>query len=131
MSHRRRRGAGFAKILLLYYSQTGNTGKKTRAVTEGAKTGQGMEVELGYYVEPEMLSQFDAILVGIPTYHHDMTVDMKQLFEEVAVKNVNLKDKLGGAFGSYGWSGEAPRMVLETMKNKFEINVIDPPLLVK
>ena len=38
---------------------------------------------------------------------------------------------MGAAFGSYGWSGEAPRMLLETMKNKFEIETIGPPLLLK
>jgi len=34
-------------------------------------------VELTYHVEPENLSSFDAILVGVPTYHHDMTVDIE------------------------------------------------------
>jgi flavorubredoxin len=56
---------------------------------------------------------------------------VKELFQEAAVKNVNMKGKLGAAFGSYGWSGEAPRMVVEIMKSKFEMNVIESPLLVK
>jgi flavorubredoxin len=29
---------------------------------------------------------------------------------------VNLKGKLGGAFGSYGWSGEAVRMIEDRMR---------------
>jgi len=87
--------------------------------------------ELTYHVEPENLSSFDAILVGVPTYHHDMTVDIKSLFEEAAEKRISLKGKIGAAFGSYGWSGEAPRLVLEIMQNKFEMRIIDPPLLVK
>jgi flavorubredoxin len=102
-----------------------------KAVAEGAKTVAGVEAELNYYVAPETLSDFDAIIVGIPTYHHNMTVDMKMLFEEAAVKNVNLKGKIGASFGSYGWSGEAPKLVLEIMKNKFEMQVIEPPLLIK
>jgi flavorubredoxin len=101
------------------------------AVMEGAKTVQGVELKLEYHVEPEALADFDAIIVGTPTYHHDMTIDMKNLLEEVAVKNINLRGKVGAAFGSYGWSGEAPRLILEVMKNKFEMNVIDPPLLNK
>ena len=56
---------------------------------------------------------------------------MDRFLEEVAVKKVDLKGKLGAAFGSYGWSGEAPRLVLEVMKNKFEMNVVEPPLLVR
>jgi len=119
------------KILILYYSRTGNTEKMAKAVEEGAKTVQGVEVELTYHVTPETLSNFDAIIVGVPTYHHDMTLDMKMLFEETAVKGINLKGKIGAAFGSYGWSGEAPKLVLEIMKNKFDMEIIEPPILIK
>ena len=119
------------KILILDYSRTGNTEKMAKAVAEGAKTIQGVEVELDYNVTPETLSNFDAIIFGIPTYHHDMTVGMRNLFEEVAVKGISLKDKIGAAFGSYGWSGEAPKLALEIMKNKFEMQLIEPPLLIK
>jgi flavorubredoxin len=119
------------KVLVLYYSRTGNTEKMARAVAEGVEAVQGVDVELSYFVAPEMLSQFDALVVGTPTYHHEMTLGVKELFEEAAVKNVNMKGKLGAAFGSYGWSGEAPRIVVEIMKNKFEMNVIESPLLLK
>jgi len=119
------------KILVLYYSRTGNTEKMAEAVAEGAKTVQGTEVTLAYYVKPEELAEFDAIAVGVPTYHHDMTTNMKKLFEETAIKNISLKGKVGAAFGSYGWSGEAPRMVLEIMRNKFEMRIMEPPLIIK
>lgn len=119
------------KILVLYYSRTGNTETMAKAVAEGAKSVQGAEVELSYSVSPEELSGFDAILVGTATYHHDMPVGFKTLFEEVAVKNISLKGKFGAAFGSYGWSGEAPKLVIEIMKNKFEMNVTEPPLSIR
>ncbi len=119
------------KMLILYYSRTGNTKKMADAVAEGAKMVQGVEVELNYYITPEALGNYDATLIGIPTYHHDMTVDMKNLFEEAAVKNVNLKGKTGAASGSYGWSGEAPRMIIEIIRNKFGMDATEPPLLVK
>jgi NAD(P)H dehydrogenase (quinone) len=44
------------KILVLYYSRTGNTEKMAKAVAEGASAVQGAEVELNYYVTPESLS---------------------------------------------------------------------------
>ena len=56
---------------------------------------------------------------------------MKKLFEDAVVKSVSLKGKVGTAFGSYGWSGEAPKLLLEIMKNKFEMQVVEPPLLAK
>lgn len=118
-------------LLVLYYSRTGNTGKMANAVAEGARSVNGTSVELSYHVEPEVLANYDAIVIGVPTYHHDMTLDMKMLFEEAAVKNVNLKGKIGAAFGSYGWSGEAPKLILEILRNKFEMSVDEAPLLSK
>ena len=120
-----------AKILILYYSRTGNTEKMARAVADGAKSIPATEVELNYYVPEEDVASYDAVLVGTSTYHHDMPGTIKNYFEEVAVKNVNLKGKVGAAFGSYGWSGEAPKLVLEILKNRFEMNVTEAPLLAK
>ena len=119
------------KVLVLYYSQTGNTEKMANAIAEGAQSNGNVEVELNYHVETESLGTYDAILIGTPTYHHDMPMDFKNLFEDAAVQGMSLKGKIGAAFGSYGWSGEAPRLVLEIMKNKFEMRVVEPPLLAK
>ena len=119
------------QFLILYYSRTGNTERMAKAVAEGAQTAGNVKVELSFHVEPEELSGFDAILVGAPTYHHEMPLEFKNLFEEVAVKGLSLKGKVGAVFGSYGWSGEAPRLILEIMRNKFEMQVVEPPLLAK
>ena len=119
------------KILIFYYSRTGTTEKMAKAIAEGAKSAGNVEVELNYYVEVDELAKFDALLVGAPTYHHDLPVDVKKLFEQAAAKNISLKGKIDVAFGSYGWSGEAPKFVLEIMKNKFEMRVTDSPLLAK
>jgi flavorubredoxin len=120
-----------SKILVLYYSRSGNTEKMAKAVAEGAKNAGAPDVELTYHVDAEELSKFDSILIGAPTYHHDMPIDMKKLFEEAAAKGINLKGKIGAAFGSYGWSGEAPKLLLEIMQNRFEMQVTEPPLLAK
>ena len=119
------------KILIVYYSKTGNTEKMAKAIAEGAGTIQEVEVELKRHESPWRLASFDAVLIGAPTYHHNMTDNIKKLLEETAFHNVNLKDKIGAAFGSYGWSGEAPRLVLEVMEHKFEMKVLKPPLLIK
>jgi flavodoxin I len=119
------------KVLVLYYSRTGNTEKMANAVSEGAQSNGDVEVELSFHVDAESLNSYDAIIVGAPTYHHDMPVDFKNLFEEAAVSGQNLKGKIGTTFGSYGWSGEAPKLILEIMKNKFEMQTLEPPLLSK
>jgi flavodoxin I len=117
------------KILVLYYSRSGNTEKMANAVADGARSVERTGVELNYYVPEEQLSIYDAILVGTPTYHHDMPGTIKNYFEEAGAKNVVLKGKTAAAFGSYGWSGEAPKLVLEIMKNRFGMNLTEPPLL--
>ena len=120
-----------SKILVLYYSRSGNTEKMAQAVAEGAKNVGNPDVELSYHVDADELADFDAIMIGTPTYHHDMPIDMKKLFEEAADKGINLKGKVGAAFGSYGWSGEAPQFLLEIMKKRFEMRVVESPLLAK
>jgi flavodoxin I len=119
------------KILVLYYSRTGNTQKMATAVANGAKINDKVDVELDFHIEPQELSAFDAILVGTPTYNHEMPIDFKKLLEDIAIQRINLKGKTGATFGSYGWSGEAPIQILEIMKNKFEMQIIEPPLLAK
>jgi flavodoxin I len=119
------------KILVLYYSRSGNTEKMAEAVVDGAKSVGNVDVELSYHVDVEDLSRFDAVLVGAPTYNHEIPLDMEKLFEEAAANGIDLKGKVGAAFGSYGWSGEAPNFILEIMKNKFKMQVIEPPLLAK
>ena len=119
------------KILIVYYSQTGNTEKMARAVEEGSKSIVGTEVELKYFVKPKELAEADGIIIGMPTYYHDMGMDMKNLLEGAAKEEINLQGKVGAAFGSYGWSGEAPNLLLEIMKNRFEMDVVEPALRIK
>ena len=119
------------KLLIIYYSQTGNTEKMAKAVEEGAKSVVGIDVEMKYYVRPQELKEADAIIFGIPTYYHDMGIDMKNLLEGVSKEEINLIGKVGAAFGSYGWSGEAPNMLVEIMKNQFGMDVVEPALRIK
>ena len=119
------------KLLVLYYSRSGNTEKMAKALAEGAQSSGNIEVQVNYHVDADALALFDALAVGAPTYNHAMPVDFKNLFEEAGAKGLNLKGKLGTAFGSYGWSGEAPKLVLEILKNRFEMQIIEPPLLAK
>lgn len=119
-----------SKVLVIYYSRSGNTEKMAKAVAEGAKTIQNVAVDLNYHIDAEDLASYDAILVGAPTFNAQMPIDFKNLFEEVSIKHINLKNKIGSAFGSYGWSGEAPQAVSEILK-KFEMQVIEPPIRAK
>lgn len=120
---------GLSKILLIYDSRTGNTEKMAEAVKEGAKTVQGVDVD--EWASLGERADYDAIVIGVPTYHHQMTEGVKNFLDQTGVGNVSLEGKFGAAFGSYGWSGEAPQLALEIMENKLKMKVLKPPLLIK
>ena len=119
------------RILIFYYSRTGNTERMAKAINEEIKSHQGIEVELRYQIAPDELKNYDAIVFGAPTYHRRMTQTISDLLLEAAIQKINLKNKIGAAFGSYGWSGEAPSRVLEVLENIFQMKVIKSPLLIK
>lgn len=65
------------RIVVLYYSRTWNTERMAKAIVEGAKEVQGVNIELKFDASPEELVGVDALIIGMPTYHHDMTMQMK------------------------------------------------------
>ena len=44
---------------------------------------------------------------------------------------LNLEGKIGGSFGAFGWSGEAPDRIYDTMKNIFGMEMVGSPLRLK
>ena len=118
------------KVLVLYYSRSGNTEKMAQAVAEGAKSISEVRVDLSFHIETSDLTNYDALIIGAPTYRKEMPIDFKNIFEEAIKQKISLKGKIGAAFGSYGWSGEAPKLVLELMQ-KLEMTITEPPILAK
>ena len=119
------------KIIIIYFSRTGNTEKMAQLIHDELAKSSDVRVDVQTQIAPEELAQYDAILIGAPTYHHRMTQTISTLLEDAAIKEVKLEGKLGAAFGSFGWSGEAPRLVIEVMENIFQMKVIKPPFLIK
>jgi flavorubredoxin len=50
-----------------------------------------------------------AIIVGSPTINNQMFPSVADFLQYA--KGLKFRNKIGGAFGSYGWSGEAPKLV--------------------
>jgi flavorubredoxin len=50
-----------------------------------------------------------------------MTANMKTFL--FVVEKAKLKGKVGGAFGSYTHSGDAPKYIFETMENVFKMDM--------
>jgi flavorubredoxin len=69
--------------------------------------------------EANVLDGFNGYIFGSPTYHRDMTGNMKTFL--FLAKKANLEGKLAGAFGSYTHSGDAPSLILETMEYVYKM----------
>ena len=102
-----------------------------KALAEGAKSVPDISVELSFHMEASDLTTYDAIAVGAPTYRKEIPVEFKNLFDEAAQKNITLKGKVAATFGSYGWSGEAPKMVQDIMTSQLGMHAPSEPLLAK
>ena len=79
-----------------------------------------------YDVKPEDLNDAEAIAIGSSTFYYKMLPPMEKFINETLASS-DPKGKIGAAFGSYGWSGEAPVMIAEKMR-EMGMNVIDPVL---
>ncbi|MCF8031614.1 MAG: flavodoxin domain-containing protein [Desulfarculaceae bacterium] len=112
-----------SKTLIVYATRSGQTQRIGELIAEGLRMS-GSEVELKNVTEiknPEQLNGYDAYLFGSATYHGEMMPSMKQFL--FLAEQAELEGKCGGSFGSYGWSGEAPPRIYETMKNIFKMNM--------
>jgi flavorubredoxin len=59
-------------------------------------------------------------LVGSATINGDAVEPVWNLLSNLAT--LNLKGKVGASFGSYGWSGEAPKLIAERLRGlKFKV----------
>jgi NADH oxidase (H2O-forming) len=110
-----------AKTLVIFYiSSYGNTARMALAVRDGAESIDGVRASLydlqGGEVSPfvDLIEEADGIVFGSPTINGDAVKPIWDLLSSLAV--VSIKDKLGAAFGSYGWTGEAVSMLEDRLR---------------
>lgn len=92
-----------SKVLVVYWSGTGNTQAMAEAVAEGAR-GVGAEVEIGEVgsINAAKALEFDHIAFGCPSMGDEVLEesDMEPFFTEV---EKGLSGKKIALFGSYDW----------------------------
>ena len=90
-----------ATIIVIYYSQTGNTKKMAELIAEGAgKAGAAVAVKDVKEVSARELLDYDGIIMGSPTYYGTMAWQLKKLLDESVRFHGSLDGKAGGAFAS-------------------------------
>ncbi|MBS3957106.1 MAG: FprA family A-type flavoprotein [Clostridiales bacterium] len=103
------------KVVVAYSTMWGSTDVLARAVADGI-AAEGAEVELfDLAVTPiahvtRHLLDARALLLGSPTLHHGMLYRVAGYLHYLS--GLKPQGKLGGAFGSYGWSSGACKQIL-------------------
>lgn len=99
-------------VVVFYDSKTGYTETMAKAIAQGIKTIENVEVYLKKISDPiefSILNKAKIIVIGSPSHHGHVTPEMLlflfNLQEESNAKKIDINGKIGFAFGSYSWDG--------------------------
>jgi flavorubredoxin len=120
-----------AKALIVYATRSGETQQIGELIAEGIRfAGYEAEVLDVKTIENETdLEGYEAYVFGSATYHGEMLQAMKTFL--FLAENANLEGKVGGAFGAFGWSGEANDRIFDTMKHILKMDMVGDTLRLK
>jgi flavorubredoxin len=119
------------KILIVYATRTGETQSIAELIAEGVRMSghQADVVNLKSIQGAGDLAGYDGYAFGSATYHGEMLQAMKTFM--FLAEKTDLEGKVGGAFGAFGWSGEANDRIFQTMKNVFKMDMVADCLRLK
>ena len=90
-----------AKAIVVYYSRSGNTKEMARIMAKAMnEAGLPTECKSVDKVKADDLLDYDAIVIGTPTYYGHMAAPIKQLFDDTITYHGRLEGKVGAAFSS-------------------------------
>ncbi len=121
------------KALVIYDTMWKSTETMAKAIADGliengiSTTMMNLGVNHRSDVITEMLDA-KAVVVGSSTLNNGMLPRMADLL--CYMKGLRPANKVGAAFGSYGWSGEAPRLITSALKD-MKVQVIGEGLAIQ
>jgi flavorubredoxin len=120
-----------ANALIVYATRTGETQQIGELIAEGIRfSGHQAEVVDVKTIKSEAaLEGYDAYVFGSATYHGEMLQTMKTFL--FLAEKASFEGKIGGAFGAYGWSGEANDRIFDTMKHILKMDMVGDTLRLK
>lgn len=117
-------------VLITYVSAYGYTKQMAEFLCEGIKESGKVSAEV-LDIENIPLGDLDSklvladgLLVGSPTINQNTLLPVYKLF--ALLNPLRDKGKPAAAFGSYGWSGEAPKIISEVLRG-LKLKVLDEP----
>jgi flavorubredoxin len=119
------------RALVVYATRKGSTRRIAELVAEGIRFegGDAKVVDVTEIKKEADLAGYDGYVFGSATYHGEMMQAMKTLL--FLAEKSDLNRKVGGAFGAFGWSGEAPVRIYDTMKHILGLDMATEPLMLK
>jgi flavorubredoxin len=114
-------GGPVKRVLIAYVSAYGYTKQAAEYIAQGIQETGNFDIDVADMEKISAgeldlkLTSSDAILVGSPTINQNTLLPVYTLF--ALINPIRDKGKIAGAFGSYGWSGEAPKIILENLRN--------------
>jgi flavorubredoxin len=121
------------KILVLYESSYGNTARLAKALAEGvqaagAKVSLQKACDLDFMALRDEVEAAHGILLGSPTFMGDAVEPIWKALS--AFCTIPAKGKKAAVFGSFGWSGEAAKMLQERLRG-LRLEVLDETFRVR
>lgn len=112
-----------AKALVIYYSRGGNTKKMAELISEAIKK-EGVEAVLKDVkgVIADDLLDFDALVIGSPTYYGGMAAEIKKLLDDSVKFHGKLDGRIGAAFTSSNNIGGGNETTLLSILNALLIH---------
>ena len=112
-----------AKVLVLYFSRTGNTQKMAETIATAIKE-EGLECDLKKVTEVKAknLLDYEGIVIGSPTYYGSMASEVKKILDETVQFHGELNGKIGGAFSSSANVGGGNETTVLDILNAFLIH---------
>lgn len=94
------------KVLVLYYSRTGNTEKMAKMISEKlAEKGVSVDLKRVEDADINILPDYDGYIVGSPNYFGTMAAELKKFIDESVKYYRKIEGKLVSAFTSTGMIG--------------------------
>ena len=92
------------QVLIMYYSQSGNTEKLASEIAKGVREVKDMTcvIKPASDVTKEDLLASDGIIAGSPVYFGTMAAELKQVFDKFVGIRQKMGDKIGAAFATSG-----------------------------
>ena len=118
------------KVVVAYCSMYGMTAKCIEPIMEAVREagGQAIAFCLSEKTATEVITQLidsPALIIGCPTYEHEVFPKIKQFLDILQVKKFS--NRYAAVFGSFSWSGEATGKTAEQLTT-LGFEVVDKPV---